>query len=121
MDLETLSSDLKFCIASRNGVEPIVGLSGSRQQNRSGGEELLIPAYISSAGGAFVYLRKEFGTLHLNAGARFDDRNIQSEATRTTEGEFQFQDFDRSFSNVRGSLGVAWDLGRGFLVKEIGK
>src|SRR5690606_19795080 len=48
LDLQTWSADLKFFFPGKNGFEPVIGISGNRQENVSGGEELLIPGYVSA-------------------------------------------------------------------------
>lgn len=117
MDLQTWSGDLKFFMAEKGGFEPVLGLSGSWQENRSGGTELLVPAFDASQAGAFFYLKKALDAVYLNAGIRFDYRRVRGKAMASPEGETRFEAFERDFSNFSGSAGLAWDLGSGFLFK----
>lgn len=117
LNLQTYTADVKYFFPETGGFEPIIGIAGSIQDNQAGGREYLIPGYEQAHGGVFAYVKKTLDKLSLNAGARFDYRNTKGESLVNAEGEEQFQAFSSDFSNVSGSLGMAYELGSGFVLK----
>ncbi|MGB4398271.1 MAG: TonB-dependent receptor [Daejeonella sp.] len=108
-DLKTYSSDFKYFFNEKNGWEPVIGLSGSIQNNKNKAEELLIPDYNSSEFGVFAYGKKSWDATTFNLGARFDYRNIQGSAMEE-DGAPKFNNFSNSFSNLSGALGFTHEF-----------
>ncbi|POY37207.1 TonB-dependent receptor [Solitalea longa] len=121
--LNTYSLDTKYYFEEYDGWAPVLGLSGTVQNNSNKGEEALIPAYDMFTGGAFAYVKKAWDKVTLDAGLRFDARKINGKQ------EYQFNSFNSSFSNLSGSIGLTWQLteklgfkanvGRGFRAPNI--
>lgn len=103
-DLKTYSSDFKYYFNENNGWEPVIGLSGSLQDNKNRAEELLIPDYNSSEVGLFAYAKKSWNSSTFNVGARFDNRSITAEEM-SEDGSPKFNNFTNNFSNLSGALG----------------
>jgi iron complex outermembrane receptor protein len=103
-DLKTFSSDFKYYFNENNGWEPVIGLSGSLQDNKNRAEELLIPDYNSSEVGLFAYAKKSWNSSTFNVGARFDNRSITAEEM-SEDGSPKFNNFTNNFSNLSGALG----------------
>lgn len=108
-DLKTYSSDFKYFFNEKNGWEPVIGLSGSSQNNKNKAEELLIPDYNSSEFGVFAYAKKSWDATTFNLGARLDYRNIQG-TEMEEDGAPKFNNFSNSFSNLSGALGFTHEF-----------
>lgn len=115
-DLKTYSSDFKYYFNENNGWEPVIGLSGSLQNNENKAEELLIPDYDSRDLGIFAYVKKSWTSTTFNFGARFDYRNIQG-ISMLEDGNAKFNNFSNSFSNVSGALGFTKEFNDQFNFK----
>lgn len=115
-DLKTYSSDFKYYFNEKNGWEPVIGLSGSLQNNRNKALELLIPDYDAQEVGLFAYAKKSWETTTLNFGGRFDYRNI-SGIEMQEDGNIKFSNFSNNFSNVSGALGFTKEFSEHFNFK----
>ncbi|MBC8053501.1 MAG: TonB-dependent receptor [Sphingobacteriaceae bacterium] len=108
-DLKTYSYDLKYYFEDSNGWQPVFGIAGAFQNSKNKAEELLIPDYDSNDFGAFAYLKKSWENTTVNAGLRYDYRNI-SGIEMEEEGVSKFQNFTNRFSNLSGALGFTQDF-----------
>ena len=108
-DLKTYSYDFKYYVQEKNGWEPAIGISGAFQKSINKAEELLIPDYDSRDIGGFAYIKKSWSKSTINAGLRFDSRQI-SGVQMEEEGETKFTDFSSTFSNFSGALGLTHDI-----------
>lgn len=115
-DLKTYSSDFKYYLNENNGWEPVIGLSGSLQNNRNRAKELLIPNYNSKEMGVFAYAKKSWESTTFNLGARFDYRSITGEQMYEG-GNPKFNNFTNNFSNVSGALGLTKEFNDHFNFK----
>lgn len=115
-DLKTYSSDFKYYFNEKNGWEPVIGLSGSLQNNKNKAEELLIPDYNSGEFGLFAYAKKSWSTSTFNIGLRFDYRSINAKQMEE-DGSPKFNDFSNSFSNFSGALGYTKEFNDHFNFK----
>ena len=108
-DLKTYSYDFKYYLPERNGWEPAVGISGAFQNNTNKAAELLIPDYDSKDFGAFAYVKRTWEKTTVNAGLRFDLRDM--EARQMWEGdELKFAPFSNNFSNLSGAVGFTHEF-----------
>jgi iron complex outermembrane receptor protein len=115
-DLKTYSSDFKYYFNENNGWEPVIGLSGSLQNNKNRAEELLIPDYNSSEMGLFAYAKKSWNSTTFNMGARFDYRNIKGKEMEE-DGDSKFNNFTNNFSNLSGAIGFTKEFSDHFNFK----
>lgn len=115
-DLKTYSSDFKYYFNENNGWEPVIGLSGSLQDNKNRAEELLIPDYSSNELGLFAYAKKSWNSSTFNVGARFDYRSITAEQMEE-DGNPKFNNFTNNFSNLSGALGFTKEFTEQFNFK----
>lgn len=111
LDLNSLTYDVKYSFANSGVWEPTIGLQGMHQTNVNNGNEFLIPDYISDNIGAFAYLKRNFKSGALNAGIRYDYKNIDG-ADLVENGKQLFTAFNNNFSNVSGSLGFAFEIAK---------
>lgn len=115
-DLKTYSGDFKYYFNEKNGWEPVIGVSGSSQNNKNKAEELLIPNYDSRDLGLFAYAKKSWETTTFNIGARFDARKIEG-VEMVEDGSPKFNTFSNSFSNLSGALGFTKEFNDQFNFK----
>jgi iron complex outermembrane receptor protein len=105
-DLKSITNTLQFHFKEINGWKTTFGTNAMHQQNSNKGVEQLIPDYILTDMGAFIYTQKDLNEkMSLSGGARFDNRNIDSKDLmdgNTIKGNA----FKKSFSNFSGTAGL---------------
>lgn len=116
LNLDSYTYDVKYAFANNGVWEPTIGLQGMRQVNTNNGHEFLIPDYNSNNVGVFAYLKRNFAKGAINAGLRYDYKNVNGKDL-TEDGNQVFTAFNNSFSNVSGSLGFAYQLTPKFTFK----
>jgi len=120
-------------------IETTFGVNGQYQNNTiDDATDFPIPAYHQFDIGPFFIMKKSFGKLDLEGGARFDSRSITSKdayidtavafypslytggngsaATPPTVIQ-QFAGFSKTFSGVTGSFGATYNFSDNFLIK----
>jgi iron complex outermembrane receptor protein len=106
-DLNTVNYNVQYHFAQQKNWKTSIGINGMQQTNKNKGVEVLIPEYSLFDIGGFVYTQKSIDKLTLSGGFRFDNRSIDSKEFK--EGpDVVFQPFTKNFSNVSGSLGLAY-------------
>lgn len=110
LDLHTYSYDFKYSFKPMNGWLPVLGVSGEFMHsiNTTGLEEL-IPDYDAQSYAAFAYVKKNWGKHTMNAGLRFDHRNLDAKSLVHGDHE-HFTAFSNTFSNLSGGLGYSFEL-----------
>jgi iron complex outermembrane receptor protein len=126
--LKTFSYDIKYYLPERNNFETAFGVSGMKQLNQNKGREFLIPDYDLNDFGIFSSIKKSYEKTTLNAGARYDLRDVHGEE-KNTDSLILFRGFNRSFFSISVSVGVTHQLtntinlkaniGRGFRAPNI--
>ncbi len=109
-DLHTVHYNLQWVMPEKNDWRTTLGFSGMSQFNRNKGEEMIIPDYDMNDLGGFVFTQKTYDKLTLSGGVRFDKRNIHSKEF-SESGDIKFAAFDKSFSNLSGSVGLSYTPG----------
>lgn len=108
LELYTNSLDIKLQHKPIGNMTGSIGINGVRQANVGDGYDLLIPNYLSYAGGAYVLEQLGIGQdLTLKAGARYDHNDMQVYALpikAVTRDRHQF-------ASVSGAAGLLYDLG----------
>jgi iron complex outermembrane receptor protein len=115
-DLQTLNYDLRWIFPERKSFNTTIGMSGMQQSSRNLGEEVLIPAYDLSDIGGYLVSNLKHGKWAVSSGIRVDNRNIQSHEL-IQDGNLKFEAFNRTFTNISGSLGTTYSLGEHALVR----
>jgi len=105
MKLKTLNYDAKYYLPSMGRLESIVGIQGMHQTNTNFGDEYLIPDAMTNDFGVFGTVNYEWKTNVLQAGLRFDNRQIATEENGTLGEEGYFKAIDKSFDSFNASLG----------------
>jgi iron complex outermembrane receptor protein len=117
MKLRTFNYDLKYYLPKLGKVETIVGVQGMHQTNTNSGEELLIPNAVTNDFGVFGTANYEFGKNVLQAGLRFDNRQVSSETHGIAGNEGYFEAIDKNFDSFNASLGYKTNLADDFTLR----
>lgn len=110
MKLKTFNYDAKYHLPTIGKVETIFGIQGMHQTNTNSGEEYLIPDATTNDFGFFGTANYEWKTNVLQAGLRFDNRNITTEAYGVPGEEGSFEAIDKSYDSFNASLGYKTNL-----------
>jgi len=110
MKLNTFNYNAKYHFAKLGKIETILGVQGMHQTNANFGEEYLIPDATTNDIGVFGTANYEWKSSVLQAGLRFDNRNITSQAHGIEGEEGYFLPLDRSFDSFNASLGYKTKL-----------
>ncbi|MES2417872.1 MAG: TonB-dependent receptor [Bacteroidota bacterium] len=112
LNLNSYTYDIKYSFPNKGSWEPTVGVQGMHQTNVNNGDEYLIPDYVSDNIGAFVYLKRNFEKGAINAGVRYDYKNIDGKDLAQV-----FTAFNNHFSNISGSIGFAFEIAENLNLK----
>lgn len=110
MKLKTFNYDAKYHFPKIGKLESIVGIQGMHQTNTNSGEEYLIPDATTNDFGVFGTANYEWKSNVLQAGLRFDNRQISSIAHGEPGEEGYFKAIDKSFDSFNASLGYKTNL-----------
>ena len=110
MKLNTTNYDLKYHLPKMGKVESIFGVQGMHQTNLNSGEEFLIPDATTADFGVFGTANYEWNSNVLQAGIRFDNRNITSQSHGISGEEGSFEAINKTFNSINGSLGYKTNL-----------
>ena len=110
MKLKTFNYDAKYHLPSFGKFESILGVQGMHQTNANSGTEFLIPDATTNDFGAFGTLNYEWKSNIIQAGLRFDNRKITTQAQGIAGEEGSFQAIDKSFNSFNASLGYKTNL-----------
>ena len=110
MKLKTFNYNAKYHLPKMGKIETIVGVQGMYQTNTNSGEEYLIPDAVTNDFGVFGTANYEWNTNVLQAGLRFDNRNITTDAQGIAGEEGSFEAIDKSYDSFNASLGYKTNL-----------
>jgi len=105
MKLKTFNYDAKYYLRTFGKIESIIGVQGMYQTNTNFGEEQLIPDAVTNDLGVFGTMNYEWNKNTVQAGLRFDSRNVNSEANGIIGEEGYFTPLNKSFNSFNASLG----------------
>ncbi|MFC7773365.1 TonB-dependent receptor [Flavobacterium sp. GCM10027622] len=105
MDLQTFNFDAKYEFPKFGKFETIFGVQGMTQTNTNFGEEMLIPNAKTNDVGALITTNYTLKKHVIQAGIRFDNRNITTENHGVVGEEGYFQAIDKKFNSWNASLG----------------
>lgn len=117
MNLKTFNYDAKYHLPKLRQFESIIGIQGMNQTNKNSGEEYLIPDATTNDFGVFGTGNYEWKSSVLQAGLRFDNRNISSIAHGIPNEEGSFEALDKSFDSFNASLGYKTNLAKYFSLR----
>lgn len=110
MKLNTFNYDAKYHLPKIGKLEAILGIQGMHQNNKNYGEEYLIPDAVTNDFGFFGTTNYEWKSNILQAGLRFDNRTISTDAHGLSAEEGSFDAIDKSYNSFNASLGYKTSL-----------
>lgn len=110
MKLKTYNYNVKYYLPKFWKFESIIGTQGMHQSNVNSGGEYLIPDATTNDFGVFGTINYEWNKNVLQAGVRFDNRNITSIEHGILNNEVYFQAIDKKFQSFNSSLGFKTNL-----------
>lgn len=110
LKLNTLNYDLKYNLPEFGKFETIIGIQGMFQKNENFGEEILIPDATISDFGVLGTTHYHLEKVDLQAGLRYDLRNLSSEAYGMLGTSEYIAALDREFSSFNAAIGGKFDL-----------
>ncbi|WP_432672252.1 TonB-dependent receptor [Flavobacterium sp. SM2513] len=110
MKLKTFNYDLKYHLPVYGKFESIIGMQGMHQTNANLGEEYLIPNATTNDIGVFGTTNYQWKSNVIQAGLRYDNRIIRSDAQGILGEEGSFTALDKSFDSFNASLGYKTNL-----------
>jgi iron complex outermembrane receptor protein len=117
MKLNTFNYNAKYYLPSSKKMQTIFGVQGMHQTNINSGEEYLIPDAVTQDFGVFGTTNYEWGTNVIQAGLRFDTRNLTSEAQGVLGEEGSFEALKKSYTSWNASLGYKTNLNDAFVFR----
>jgi iron complex outermembrane receptor protein len=110
MKLKTFNYNVKYYLPKFGNFEAIVGTQGMHQTNENLGEELLIPDATTNDYGVFGTVNYEWNENVIQAGIRYDNRNITTLSNGVEGEEGYFAALDKKFESFNSSLGFKTNL-----------
>jgi len=117
MKLNTLNYDFKYHLPKAGNLESILGVQGMAQTNVNFGIEYLIPDAKTNDFGVFGTTNYEWKSSVLQAGIRFDNRNITSESYGISGKEGSFEALSKNYNSFNGSLGFKTNLSKEIMLR----
>lgn len=117
MKLNTFNYNAKYYLPSSTKMQTILGVQGMYQTNVNSGEEYLIPDAVTQDFGVFGTTNYEWNSNVIQAGLRFDTRNLTSEAIGILGEEGSFEALKKSYTSWNASLGYKTDLNDAFIFR----
>jgi iron complex outermembrane receptor protein len=110
MKLKTYNYNVKYYLPKFGKFESIIGTQGMHQTNVNSGEEYLIPDATTNDFGVFGTINYEWNKNVLQAGVRFDNRNVTSIEHGILGDEGYFEAINKKFQSFNSSLGFKTNL-----------
>ena len=110
MKLKTYNYNVKYTLPKFGKLETIIGTQGMHQTNANSGDEYLIPNATTNDFGVFGTANYEWNKNVIQAGIRYDTRNITSESNGIIGEEGYFEAIDKKFQSFNSSLGFKTNL-----------
>lgn len=117
MILNTFDYNVKYYLPAIGKVETIVGVQGMSQDNKNHGEEFLIPDAITNDFGIFGTGIYDWGSNSLQAGIRYDNRQLRTDEYGVVGEEGYFEALDKKYDSFNASLGYKTNLATNLIIR----
>ncbi len=117
MKLKTLNYNVKYYLPKFGKLESIIGTQGMHQTNTNSGIEYLIPDATTNDFGVFGTANYEWNKKVLQAGIRFDNREVTSKTNGIEGEEGYFAAIDKKFQSFNSSLGFKTNLKENIILR----
>lgn len=105
--LNTFSIDAQWIKSFSPNTELTIGAQSNFQGNENEGGRILIPNAETNEISLFSYLKHDFGIIDVDAGLRFDSKNIESDRMGTPNTEYYFEKLSSSYQTINAAAGVS--------------
>ncbi len=110
MNLNTFSYDVKTHLLNTGDFETIFGIQGMYQTNKNFSDAIFLPDATIFDFGIFATSNYEFKKNTIQAGIRFDNRNINTKEHGKIGSSTHFNALDKNLNNITGAIGLKSDL-----------
>ncbi|MEO0038848.1 MAG: hypothetical protein RIQ59_2059 [Bacteroidota bacterium] len=117
MKLITFNYNVKYYLPKIGKIETIFGAQGMNQTNKNFGQEFLIPDATTTDFGVFGTANYEWKKNVIQAGLRWDNRNITTTEHGISGDEGYFAAIDRKFQSFNSSLGLKSSLKENIILR----
>ncbi len=117
MKLKTYNYNVKYYLPKFGKLEAIIGTQGMHQTNTNSGIEYLIPDATTNDFGVFGTANYEWKKNIIQAGIRFDNRNVTATEHGIVGNEGYFQSVDKKFQSFNSSLGFKTNLKKDIILR----
>lgn len=117
MQLNTFNYDVKWYLPDFGKFETVIGAQGMVQNNKNVGDHIFLPnAHINDIG-AYGNLNYNWNRNTLQAGLRFDNRKIKTDASGVPGEDQYIKEIDRSLNSFSGSLGYKTSITQALIAR----
>ncbi len=110
MNLNTFNYDIKTHLLNTGDFETIFGIQGMYQTNKNYSDAIFLPDATIFDFGVFATSNYEFNNNTIQAGLRFDNRNINTKEHGIIGSSTYFNALDKNLNNITGAIGLKSDL-----------
>lgn len=105
--LHTFSLDAQWIKPIGLSTELTIGAQANFQGNENEGGRILIPNAEMNEISGFAYLKQNFGIVNLDAGLRYDSKNIETEEMGIKDSANYFAKLSENYGTLNGAIGAA--------------
>ena len=113
----TFSYDAEWIMPFENDLRWTIGTQGRFQNNNNEGGRILIPNANSHELSAFTYLKKDFSSVLLEGGLRYDSKKITTKTMGIPDSIGYMPANDLSYQTLNGALGASFELSKNWILK----
>ncbi len=107
--LNTFSADVQWIKSFTENTELTIGAQGYFQNNENDGMRILIPNADTKELSLYSYLKQSFGKVDIDAGLRFDSKNIDTKEMGIKDSVSYFAPFNEDYNTFNGAIGAAFN------------
>ncbi|MFI5217964.1 MAG: TonB-dependent receptor domain-containing protein [Bacteroidia bacterium] len=117
LKLNVLTYDARYTYSMNNKASLTIGSQGMAQKNENSGLESLVPDATVSDFAGFAVFKYDMEKINFMAGIRADARKISANSYLEDTLPRPMLDFEKSYSPINGSLGIAFHPSNDFTIK----
>ena len=115
--LNTFSVDAQWIKTFTENTELTIGTQGYFQSNENDGTRILIPNADTKEMSVFSYLKQTIGKVDIDAGVRFDSKNIDTKEMGIKDSANYFMTVNEEFQTFNGAIGAAFNANENLTFK----
>jgi len=105
--LHTFSLDAQWIKPIGSSTALTLGTQVNFQGNENEGGRILIPNAETKEVSGFAYLKQNFGIVKLDAGIRYDAKNIETDEMGVKDSSNYFEKLSENYGTLNGAIGAA--------------